>query len=250
MPQRRERACSRSPDDARCAVRFLTTRSSTWPMLSVLADRAGMLMSTTVDAGATLAVAGWRRSRVGTLTLVVCFLCLCALPTACGGKTTQPDSSGLLPLAPGRQLLTLGGFWTSFDPAFPACAPAGQPRDGTSVNTVVLLAREGGDWVARSVPTMGSLELRLRGNGTSARGHLVEGTISGMALDMGLMGVIRDVRVSVASSSSGGFATFDGETASPSSSLVVGKVTGAVRFSDSQGQSSTCAAIQWSMQPY
>ncbi len=67
---------------------------------------------------------------------------------------------------------------------------------------------------------------------------------------MGLMGVVRDVSVSLGSSSSGGSATFDGETASPSSSLIVGKVTGTVRFSDSQGQSSTCSQIQWSMQPY
>jgi hypothetical protein len=97
---------------------------------------------------------------------------------------------------------------------------------------------------------MGSLELRFRGTGASARGYLVAGTISGTALDIGLMGVNRDVRVSLASSSSGGFATFDGETASPSSKLVVGKMTGTVRFSDSQGESSTCQTIQWSMQPY
>jgi hypothetical protein len=117
------------------------------------------------------------------------------------------------------------------------------------VNTIVTLAAEGGDWVARSVANMGSVELRLRGTGASARGYLVAGTVGGTALDIGLMGIIRDVRVSLASSS-GGFATFDGETASPSSSFVVGKVTGTVRFSDSQGQSSTCPAIQWSMQPY
>ena len=97
---------------------------------------------------------------------------------------------------------------------------------------------------------MGNLELRLRGTGTSSKGYLVTGTIGGTAPDIGLMGVVRDVRVSLASSSSGGFATFEGETASPVSSLVVGKVTGTVRFSDSRGESSTCTAVQWSLQPY
>ena len=132
----------------------------------------------------------------------------------------------------------------------PTCTPPGQPRDGTSVNTVVALTKEGGEWVARSAPGMGSVELRLKGTGKSVRGYVVSGTVTGSARDMGLMGVVRDVSVSVGSSTSGGSATFDGETASPSSSLIVGKVTGTVRFSDSQGQSSTCSQIQWSMQPY
>ena len=176
---------------------------------------------------------------------------LCWLLTACGGQTpTQPETTVPLPLTPGLQLLTLSGFSISFDPSLPSCTPPGRPRDGTSVNTMVMLTSEGGDWVARSVPNMGSVELRLRGTGASARGYFVAGTINGTALDVGLMGVIRDVRVTLTSSSSGGFATFDGETASPSSSLVLGKVTGTVRFSDSLGESSTCQAIRWSMQPY
>lgn len=161
-----------------------------------------------------------------------------------------PDPATQLPLTAGRQLLTLGGFAISFDPTFPTCTPAGQPRDGTSVNTIVTLAIENGEWVARSSPGTGSVELRLRGTGLSARGYTVAGTIAGTALDIGLMGLVRDVRVSLGSSSGGAFATFDGETASPSSSFVVGRVTGTARFSDSHGQSSTCAQIQWSMQPY
>jgi hypothetical protein len=217
MLPRREPACSRFPDDANHEVRRNSTR------LAVTAGIRAVLLAS-----------------------------LCVLITTCGGQTaTQPDATALLPLAAGRQLLTLGGFSASLDPAaFPPCTPPGQPRDGTSVNTVVMLTNEGGEWVARSAPTMGSLEVRLRATGTSARGYGVVGTIGGMALDVGLMGVVRDVNVSLGSTSSGGFATFDGETASPSSSLVIGKVTGTVRFSDSRGQSSTCSAIQWSMQPY
>jgi hypothetical protein len=154
-----------------------------------------------------------------------------------------------LPLAPGRQLLTLAGFASSIDPAFPPCTPIGQPRDGTSVNTIVALAQEGGEWVARSETGMGSIELHLRAAGASASGYGVVGGIAGSAVDIGLMGVVRDVSVTLGSTP-GGVATLDGETASKTSSLVVGRVTGTLRFSDSQGRASTCPAIQWSMQPY
>jgi hypothetical protein len=47
-----------------------------------------------------------------------------------------------------------------------------------------------------------------------------------------------------------GAATLEGTTASPTSPLVVGRVSGQLRFGDSRGTSSTCAAVQWSMQPY
>jgi hypothetical protein len=251
MPQHREQGCLQFPDDVRPWLRFRRTRPGVRPA-SAGVPQPWTKMARIGGFVAALAVPRrWVRTTIGRRVLVMLLSMLCSLPTACGGKApTHPDPSVPLPLTPGRQLLTLGGFWTSFDPMFPACTPAGQPRDGTSVSTMVTLTNEGGDWVARSVPTMGSLELRLRGTGASARGYLVTGTISGMAADIGLMGVIRDVRVSLASTSSGGFATFDGETASPSSSFVVGRVTGTVRFSDSRGESSTCAAIQWSMQPY
>ena len=220
MPRHRRQVSSLSPDDTR----------RTWRCLKV------RLFAHSTIEGRSLALILW---------------CSCALAAACGGQSaTQPDASVVVPLTAGQQLLTLGGFSVSFDPTFPTCTPPGQPRAGTSVNTVVALTREGGEWVARSAPGMGSVELRLRGTGKSVRGYIVSGTVTGSARDMGLMGVVRDVSVSLGSSSSGGSATFDGETASPSSSLIVGKVTGTVRFSDSQGQSSTCSQIQWSMQPY
>jgi hypothetical protein len=166
----------------------------------------------------------------------------------CGSSPTAADP-GALPLTEGRQLLTLSGFAVSADPSLPPCAPAGQPRDGTSVNTVVLLTSENGGWVARSAFDFGTIELRLRSSGTAVTGYGVTGTITGTGIDVGLMGVTRDVRVTLASPS-GGPATFDGETNSKSSSFIVGRIAGAVRFADSQGASSTCSAIQWTMQPY
>jgi hypothetical protein len=170
-----------------------------------------------------------------------------AVLAACSGRASSAPSAVPLPLRPGRQLLTLAGFASSADPAFPPCTPAGQPRDGTSVATVVMLEKQGDEWVARSEPTAGSIELHLRGTRLSGATSIVSGTIAGSAVDLGVMGVVRDVRVTLASSSGAGLAAFDGE-ASPSS-FVAGRVTGALKFSDSQGLSSTCPAIQWSMQP-
>jgi len=166
----------------------------------------------------------------------------------CGSSPTAADPGGL-PLVQGRQLLTLSGFAVSSDPALPPCAPIGQPRDGTSVNTVVVLTPENGGWVARSALDLGTIELRLRAGANAAAGYPVSGTISGTGIDIGLMGVTRDVRVTFASAT-GGAATFEGETTSKSSPMVVGRMSGAMRFADSQGVSSTCAAIQWTMQPY
>jgi hypothetical protein len=176
-------------------------------------------------------------------------LLACGVMSTCGGPAaTAPDSSPL-PLRPGRQLLTLAGFASSVDPAFPACTPIGQPRDGTSVATIVLLAQEGAEWVARSEPALGSLELRLRGIGTSSGAYQVAGSVNGAATDIGLMGVVRDVRVTIGREAGGPSATLDGAM-SPAGALVVGRIAGALRFSDSRGGSSTCPAIQWSMQAY
>jgi len=181
----------------------------------------------------------------------LCGLSLVVIPAAgllaCGSAPTGASPTGL-PLAEGRQLLTLSGFAVSTDPSLPPCAPPGQPRDGTSVNTVVMLTNENGMWVGRSALNLGTIELRLRAEAKASDVYPVTGTISGTGIDIGLMGVTRDVRVTFASSG-GGAATFDGE-ASSSSTMIVGRMSGALRFADSQGVSSTCSAIQWTMQPY
>lgn len=175
---------------------------------------------------------------------------VCQVAGACGGDSATAPDARPVPLRPGRQLLTLGGFAGSVDSALPPCTPIGQPKDGTSVNTIVLLRQEGAEWVARSEPATGSLELRLRGVETSSGGYRMGGTAIGSAADVGLMGVVRDVTLTVGPSAGGAAAAVDGDMAAANSSLVVGRVTGALRFSDSRGASSTCGAIQWSMQPY
>lgn len=173
-----------------------------------------------------------------------------ALAAGCGGQAaTAPDASAL-PLRPGLQLLTLTGFAFSADPELPPCVPAGQPRDGTAVATIVNLTAEGSEWIARSASPTGSLILRLHATGVSGSGYGVSGTIAGHAADLGLMGAVRDVTIALTGPSSNAPARVDGATASSTSQLVVGRVTGQLRFGDSQGAESTCTAIQWSMQPY
>src|SRR5688500_2685638 len=80
--------------------------------------------------------------------------------TGCGGDS--PSSPSSVALRPGRQILSLAGFSFSSDPRYPACTPLGVPRDGPLVDTLVNLAREGNEWVARSIEPHGDLEIRLR----------------------------------------------------------------------------------------
>ena len=176
-------------------------------------------------------------------------LAVCGTLLACGSASPTAPEPITVPLTPGLQLLTLTGFVFSVDPAFPPCTPAGQPRGGTSVATVVNLTANGREWVGRSASPTGNVEMRFHGTGTSSSGYTVEGTMTGFAIDLGLDGTLKDVRVTLASPSGTGAATLDGSTASPVSTFIVGRVTGTVQYSDAEGRS-TCTAVQWSMQPF
>jgi hypothetical protein len=178
-------------------------------------------------------------------------LVLCLLILNCGGGETpsSPTTPSNLPLQPGRQLLTVLGFGISDNPLYPACVPLRVPRDGTVVYTLVTLEQDGGYWVARSTtPELGDLELRFRESGGT--GLQVAGTIRGTGVDAGLTpaATVNDVRVSLGGER-GGDATVQGALASPAASMINGRITGLVRFSDKEGNSSTCSAIMWSLQP-
>jgi hypothetical protein len=180
-------------------------------------------------------------------------LLTCCAVAACGGTASgpSPPSPSPVPLRPGLQLLTLSGVALSTDPTFPPCAPIGVPRDGTAVDTFVMLTMDGQDWVARSRSAAeGDIELRIHATGRTLRGHTVTGTIRGTGIDVGLNSVIRDVRVTLAAGTGSGPAALDGETLSPLSAFVGGRAAGALRFSDSRGAANSCAVIQWAMQPY
>jgi hypothetical protein len=180
----------------------------------------------------------------------VSLLVLCLLIPHCGGieHPTTPGASSNLPLQPGPQVLTVVGFGVSYNPLYPPCAPRGVPYDGTSVDTLVTLQRDGGYWVARSTaPELGTVELRFR---ESAAGLRVAGTIRGIGVDAGVTptGIVHDVLVSFAGDD-GDVASVEGALASPVSAMVNGRIAGRVRFSDSDGNASTCSAITWSLQP-
>jgi hypothetical protein len=185
--------------------------------------------------------------RIQSATLGSLLWSVCCL-ASCGGS--NPVESSPIALRPGRQAVTLSGFSFSSDPLFPPCTPPGVPRDGPSVQTLVNLSREGDEWVARSLASLGDLEIRLRENGTGARGFLVRGSVRGLAVDAGVVGPARDVQVSVTGRTDAESAVVDGSTLSPASAFVGGRVEGTLRYSDSQGATGTCTAVQWSMQPF
>lgn len=173
---------------------------------------------------------------------------LLAAGISCGGST--PVNPGSLGLRPGRQVLTLAGFSLSSDPRYPPCTPLGVPRDGPSVDTLVNLAREGDGWVARSVDGMGDIEIRLREVGQTASGIMVQGSGRGSALEANIHNLPRDVRARMNGANESEAAQVEGATASPVSVFVGGRIAGTIRFSDSQGATATCSAIQWTMQPF
>ena len=182
-------------------------------------------------------------------------LALLILAAACGGTPSSPTlgpSPELLRLVGGPQWLDLLGFGLSDDPDYPACVPAFVPRDGTHVATQVVLAREGGEWVARALDAAtSSMVLSFHEAGRSVLGRTVAGTLRGWALNVPRFTLERprDVRVAVAGQGLRGGAAVEG-TVPPLDSFVLGSVTGDIRFSDAaMTASSSCSKIQWTLQP-
>jgi hypothetical protein len=169
------------------------------------------------------------------------------LSAACGGRAPAAPDSHALALQPGLQSIQMTGFAISSDPLYPPCLPPGIPRAGTALWTTVMLAREGSEWVARSPPGLGDLEIRLWSDDRAGAGarQTVVGTMRGHGVDSerGF-----DVRVTVTGDTGG--ARFDGEKLSPYSGFIGGRLTGVIEFSDSTGAASTCTAVQFAIQPY
>ena len=181
---------------------------------------------------------------------VVVLVCVAVLAAVISCGSSGPSSPSSLGLRPGRQVVTLGGFSLSSDPRYPPCTPLGVPRDGPSVDTLVNLAREGQEWVARSVGGMGDLEIRLREVGQTAGGITIQGSARGLALEANIHNVPRDVRARLNGATDTESAQVEGSSASPASAFVGGRIAGAISFSDSQGSTATCPAVQWTMQPF
>ncbi|MEO8076638.1 MAG: hypothetical protein ABI818_09940 [Acidobacteriota bacterium] len=117
------------------------------------------------------------------------------------------------------------------------------------MDTLVTLERDGEYWVARSTkPELGNVELRFRES--TVGGRHVTGTIRGTGVDAGTTpsGTVHDVRVAFADGS-GGDATVEGELTAPLTGHLNGRIAGVLSFSDQVGNTATCSAIIWSLQP-
>ena len=178
---------------------------------------------------------------------------LALLTSACGRPTpTTPTPD--LPLQAGPQWLQATGFSWSSDPEFPVCTPFGVPRSGTAIVTVVDLAREGQQWVARSPSgSDGTLEVRLQGSSEGSAYWDVSGTIGGRAVDVPHISFIpaRDLRIALSGADGVGLADLEGRLSSPPLAypFAHGRISGLIRFSDSTGDESSCPAVTWSIQP-
>jgi hypothetical protein len=109
----------------------------------------------------------------------------------CGKSATAPSNGVSLPgggslhFRSGPQTITFLGFGVSSDPQFPPCTPLGVPRRGTSITIEASLELVGSEWIARADPSVGTLEICIPHQATSAvQGDLIVGTASGSARDM------------------------------------------------------------------
>ncbi len=195
----------------------------------------------------------WRGFVPAPLLLAVALLTGChhsSLPTTGDGIGAPPPFS-FLGLTAGTYILELTGYAFSLDPEIEACQPVGVPRSGTNLVTTTEVRLEGEEWVARSAPTgpmeMDGLELRLRDAGRrEIGGEALIGLVTGSAVDQGLFRPARDVRVSIGGAGGSSGAEVSG-TAS-AGPFLLGRVTGAIDFSDSTGATSTCPTVSWTLQ--
>jgi hypothetical protein len=165
------------------------------------------------------------------------------LLAACAG--TGPASPSVqLNLLEGPQFVSFLGSAISPDPRVKLCTPIGSPREGTFATGEVVLARVGDEWIGRSRPGEGTLELRLRADGADTNvGPHVVGSVTGWADTADPLGPKRSVRVTFQ-----GGVSLEGSS-SRSAYFVEGDATGTVLFSDPSGSIGTCPQVDWTLQP-
>ena len=117
------------------------------------------------------------------------------------------------------------------------------------MTTWLNLDESGSEWVGRTPPDIGTLEVRFRGIGGYGPGGVrLLGTMRGTSIDTGSpVRPALDVAMSVEGTQASGGATFEG-TANPAVFFATGLVTGAIRVVDSLGAAADCTGGRWMLQ--
>lgn len=175
-------------------------------------------------------------------------LLVAAATLSCGRSPIGPDpdpTPDTLYEKAGLQRVSISGFGLSNDPEFPVCTPFGVPMAGTQIITTMLLAKEGADWVARSVsPEDGDAVIRFRGTGGGLIGKpTLAGTATGFQRYTGFGPRPPDVVRLIID----GTAVIDG--VSDFGLFTYGKMTGSFRFVDDKGNTGNCTVVAWDLQP-
>ena len=186
---------------------------------------------------------------------------LCLGIAGCGGETPTEPSPGApgLPgqtvpqFATGRYALTMLGPNFSADSPLAACSEAlSLPPVPRSVSFQLTVTKEGAEWVGRTSGAAADVEVRFRDTEDAGElafgGRAFVGTIRGQGTDQGISGLIGS-GVSVTFAGTGATAALlDARTAVPfSTSMLLGRAVGAIRFRDPAGNVATCPAVSVSM---
>jgi hypothetical protein len=188
---------------------------------------------------------------------LVTWLAVALLAAGCGSADSLPTPSAPTPLIPLRPLaIGPGVYWLqmnavipSTDPRFP-CEYQLFTRGSAAVRTQIVMTNEGADWVGRSPEGSGDdLELRFTPHVAEIGGVPVTGSVVGSALDTPFSFVPplpppppTGVRASVRGAN-GGAAVLEGKGQFVVS-LLMGRITGDIRFEDGRNATS-CDAATW-----
>ena len=181
-----------------------------------------------------------------------------ACATSCRDRQVVAPTVALSPLPVPVETLTLepGSYWLEVFGAvisttpLPTCRLLAFTPGGTSVITPVRLESVNAEWVARSLPGTGTVDLRFAPtDAPDVRGILVQGTLRGVGLDVspGPPRPTYDNRVVARGAAGAESATVMG-IGSSATAYVSGEAQGQMSFLDRIGLTATCETLRWSLQ--
>jgi hypothetical protein len=179
--------------------------------------------------------------RAGGLLLLIA---VAGAGAACGATPIGPSSSDFTTLLPdGRYLFTVNAL-----AGRAGCTPAWPPDVGAARAAVLVLRREGDEWVARADRTFDEgLELRLYSTGGTHVAGAIRGTlVTSVVPGPGGIGDAIGLGASFGSLASGGrFVSGD----LPFGSSGHGRIEGTTAFIDRERETMTCPEAEWAITP-